>query len=79
MRFEWIMLFLFMSCSAPTVPSDLFSKYRGPAQEGCFLKKHNSAEVYKTFYRDKPLDEVWYDQDYAQKMLDKHKNAGICP
>jgi|GEM_PF-4416045 hypothetical protein len=81
MRFEWILLFLFISCTSPTAPSHLFSKYRNPAQtqEGCYLKKHHVADVYKTFYEKKPLDEVWYDEAYAQKMLDEHKNSGVCP
>lgn len=79
MRGLWLLLFLLVGCSAPTAPSHLFSKYRRPAQEGCHLKKHHSADVYRSYHNDAALDDVWYDKDYAQKKLEEHRKAGECP
>lgn len=74
-----ILLFLFAGCTAPTAPGHLFSKYRMPAQEGCHLKRHHSANVYRTFHNEAALDDVWYDKEYALKRLEEHREAGDCP
>lgn len=74
----WIILFLLTSCTVPQAPSDLFSQYRTPAQQGCHLKRHHSANVYRSFNGEKALDDVWYDNSYALEKLEEHKKAGKC-